>query len=155
MVYATVISSSSWLQHISLQTKNPFLWTFQLRLLSVMYEVVLDSKDLAMELFYSLQEGRQFSLSCPITSRIKSLRRSGGYQGILHRTQNWSGDFCAVCLTPQILKTNSDTCKEHTWFWLRTNSTTVEQYAIPENSLEFVSEWLNNRLSKLKLWQKT
>jgi parvulin-like peptidyl-prolyl isomerase len=54
----------------------------------VMYEVVLEDKDLAMELFYELQEGEiTFQQIARKYVRDLSLRRAGGYRGIVRRSE--------------------------------------------------------------------
>ncbi|MDZ8188397.1 MAG: peptidylprolyl isomerase [Nostoc sp. ChiSLP02] len=53
----------------------------------IMYEVVFDDLDLAMELFYAIQEDEiSFSEVAHQYIQDDELRRSGGYKGILNRT---------------------------------------------------------------------
>ncbi|MBD0386106.1 MAG: peptidylprolyl isomerase [Nostoc sp. C3-bin3] len=64
-----------------------FFYQHQLDYVSaVTYEVILEDRDLALELFYALQEG-EISFSEIARSYIQNpeLRRAGGYQGIRHR----------------------------------------------------------------------
>ena len=57
LVYATVISSKL-AQHLFADKVEPFFVEHQLDYAQVvMYEVVLDDEDLAIELFYAIQEG--------------------------------------------------------------------------------------------------
>jgi parvulin-like peptidyl-prolyl isomerase len=107
MVYATVISSKL-AQHLFADKVEPFFVEHQLDYAQVvMYEVVLDDEDLAMELFYALQEGE---ISFPEVAhqyiQDKSLRRSGGYRGTLRRTDLKPEISAAVfaATPPQILK---------------------------------------------------
>ena len=73
----------------------------------VMYEVVLDDEDLAIELFYSISEGES---SFPEVARQyiqdSELRRRGGYRGIVERKQMKPEISAAVFAAkpPQILK---------------------------------------------------
>src|SRR4028118_2278106 len=106
-VYATVVSSKL-AQHLFADKVEPFFVEHQLDYAQVvMYEVVLDDEDLAMELFYALQEGE---ISFPEVAhqyiQDKSLRRSGGYRGILHRTELKPEISAAVFAAtgPQILR---------------------------------------------------
>jgi parvulin-like peptidyl-prolyl isomerase len=54
----------------------------------VMYEVVLNDEDLAMELFYGIQEGEMsFSEVAHQYIQDTELRRKGGYRGIVRRKE--------------------------------------------------------------------
>ena len=74
---------------------------------AVMYEVILDDKDLAMELFYELQEGE---ISFPEVAHQyivdKELRRVGGYRGIVRRKELKAEISAAVFASkpPQVIK---------------------------------------------------
>ncbi|MEA5516745.1 peptidylprolyl isomerase, partial [Nodularia sp. UHCC 0506] len=74
---------------------------------AVIYEVILDDEDLAMELFYSLQAGE---MSFPEVAhqyiQDKELRRCGGYRGIVNRKQLKAEISAAVFAAkpPQVLK---------------------------------------------------
>ncbi|MFL9449553.1 peptidylprolyl isomerase [Tolypothrix bouteillei VB521301_2] len=87
LVYATVISSKL-AQHLFVEKVEPFFVEHQLNYAQViMYEVVLDDFDLAMELFYALAEGEMsFHEVAHQYIQDTELRRKGGYRGILHRT---------------------------------------------------------------------
>ena len=72
-----------------------------------MYEVVLDDKDFAMELFYGIQEGE---MSCYEVAhqyiQDTELRRKGGYRGIVRRKELKPEISAAVFVAtpPQVLK---------------------------------------------------
>ncbi len=74
---------------------------------AVTYEVILDDRDLALELFYALEEGE---ISFPEIARLyiqePELRRAYGYQGIRHRKDFRPEIAAAVFLAsaPEILK---------------------------------------------------
>lgn len=74
---------------------------------AVTYEVILDDRDLALELFYALEEGE---ISFPEIARLyiqePQLRRAYGYQGIRHRKDFRPEIAAAVFLAsaPEILK---------------------------------------------------
>jgi parvulin-like peptidyl-prolyl isomerase len=52
----------------------------------VMYEIVLEDEDLAMDLFYSIQEGElDFHAVAHQYIQNQDLRRAGGYRGLLRR----------------------------------------------------------------------
>ncbi|QIR41865.1 peptidylprolyl isomerase (plasmid) [Tolypothrix sp. PCC 7910] len=100
--------SSKLAQHLFGDKVEPFFVSHQLDYTQVlMYEVVLDDEDLAMELFYAIQEG---DMSFPEVAhryiQDKELRRSGGYRGKLRRTE-LKPEISAVIFAstpPQLLK---------------------------------------------------
>lgn len=107
LVEATVIYSKL-AQHLFADKIEPFFVEHQLNYASVvMYEVVLDDEDLAMELFYAISEGE---ISFPeVTHRYiqdTELRRRGGYLGKLGRLELKPEISAAVfaATAPQILK---------------------------------------------------
>ena len=74
---------------------------------AVIYEVVLDDEDLAMELFYALQEGEMsfFEIAQQYIQDTE-LRRRGGYRGTVWRKEMKAEISAAVfaAKAPQILK---------------------------------------------------
>lgn len=107
LVYATVISSKL-AKHLFADKVEPFFVDHYLDYaFVVMYEVVLDDEDLAMELFYALGEGEMnFHEVAHQYIQDTELRRRGGYRGILHRTDLKPEISAAVfaATPPQILK---------------------------------------------------
>ena len=107
LVYVNVISSKL-AQHLFAEKVEPFFVEHQLDYVQVvMYEVVLDDFDLAMELFYALAEGEMsFHEVAHQYIQDTELRRKGGYRGILHRTDIKPEISAAVfaATPPQILK---------------------------------------------------
>jgi parvulin-like peptidyl-prolyl isomerase len=102
------VLSSKLAQHLFADKVEPFFVEHQLDYAQVvMYEVVLDDEDLAMELFYAIAEGE---MSFPEVAhqyiQDTELRRSGGYRGILHRKDLKPEISAAVfaATPPQILK---------------------------------------------------
>jgi parvulin-like peptidyl-prolyl isomerase len=107
LVRATVVSSKL-AQHLFANKVEPFFIEHQLDYAQVvMYEVVLDDEDLALELFYALQEGE---ISFPEIAhqyiQDTELRRCGGYRGKLSRKDLKPEVSAAVfaATPPQILK---------------------------------------------------
>ena len=107
VIYNNVISGKL-AQHLFADKVEPFFVEHQLDYAGVvMYEVVLDDEDLAMELFYGIQEG-EMSFYDVAHQYIQDteLRRKGGYRGILRRKdlkpEISSAVFAAV--PPQVLK---------------------------------------------------
>ncbi|AVH63817.1 MULTISPECIES: peptidylprolyl isomerase [unclassified Nostoc] len=74
-------------QHLFTDKIEPYFFEHQLDYVGVvMYEVVLDDEDLAIELFYAIKEGEiSFYDVAHKYIQDKELRRKGGYQGIVYR----------------------------------------------------------------------
>lgn len=88
MVYTKVISGKLAL-HLFGDKIEPWFVEHQLDYAgAVIYEVVLDDEDLAMELFYALQEGEMsfFEIAQQYIQDTE-LRRRGGYRGIVRRKE--------------------------------------------------------------------
>jgi parvulin-like peptidyl-prolyl isomerase len=107
MIEATVLSTKL-AQQLFINQVEPFFVAHQLDYIRVvMYEIVLDDVDLAMELFYALQEGEvNFHAIAHQYIQDPELRRTGGYCGVLHRTDLKPEISAAVfaATPPQILK---------------------------------------------------
>ncbi|MFP4577453.1 MAG: peptidylprolyl isomerase, partial [Coleofasciculus sp.] len=86
LVYNNVISGKL-AHHLFADKVEPFFVEHQLDYAGVvMYEVVLDDEDLAMELFYAIQEGEMsFYEVAHQYIQDTELRRKGGYRGIVQR----------------------------------------------------------------------
>lgn len=107
LVYNNVISGKL-AQHLFADKVEPFFVEHQLDYAGVvMYEVVLDDEDLAMELFYAIQEG-EMSFHEVAYQYIEDteLRRKGGYRGIVRRKELKPEISAAVfaATSPQVLK---------------------------------------------------
>ena len=95
-------------QHLFADQVEPFFVEHQLDYAGVvMYEVVLDDQDLAMELFYAIQEGEiGFYETARQYIQDVELRRAGGYRGVISRRQLKPEISAAVFAAnpPKILK---------------------------------------------------
>ncbi|NEP91091.1 MAG: peptidylprolyl isomerase [Okeania sp. SIO2C2] len=81
------IASEKLVAHLFADKVEPYFYENQLNYAGlVMYEVVLDDQDLAMELFYAIQEGETsfYDVAHQYIEDIE-LRRQGGYRGVLSR----------------------------------------------------------------------
>ncbi len=107
LVYGNVISAKL-AQHLFEEKIEPFFVEHQLDYAQVvMYEVVLDDEDMAIELFYALKEDEiSFHETARQHIQDKELRRSCGYRGILYRKDLKPEISAAVFAAspPQILK---------------------------------------------------
>lgn len=107
LVYANALSKKL-AQHLFADKVEPWFYQHQLDYAGVaMYEVVLTNEDLAIELFYALQEG-EISFHEVARQYIQEpmLRRAGGYRGIVQRADMKPEISAAVFASkpPQILK---------------------------------------------------
>ncbi len=74
--------------HLFAEKVEPFFYAHQIDYsAAVTYEVILDDEDLALEIFYALQEG-EISFQEVARQYIENpeIRRTGGYQGIRKRS---------------------------------------------------------------------
>ena len=106
IVYNTVISRKL-AAHLFADKVEPYFFENQLDYASiVMYEVILDDEDLALELFYAIRED-EMSFYDVAHKYIQDteLRRKGGYQGIVRR-QDLTPEISAAVFAakPQLLK---------------------------------------------------
>ena len=107
IAYTNVLSAKL-AKHLLADKIEPFFVEHHLDYAGVvMYEVVLDDEDLAMELFYAIQEGEMcFPEVAHQYIQDTELRRSGGYRGIVRRKYLKPEISTAVFAAkpPQVLK---------------------------------------------------
>ena len=153
-VYINVLSGEL-AQHLFADKVEAFFVEHQLDYAGVvMYEVVLDDEDLAMELFYGIQEG-EMSFYDVAHQYIQDteLRRKGGYQGIVRRKELKPEISAAVFAAkpPQILKPIVTSSGVHLIL--------VEETIIPElnNKLRYqilsdlFAGWLKQQIEQFKV----
>ncbi|MBD2198644.1 MULTISPECIES: peptidylprolyl isomerase [Calothrix] len=107
IVYSSLISGKL-AAHLFSEQVEPYFFEHQLDYsAAVMYQVILDSEDLALELFYAIKED-EISFHDVAHKYIQDveLKRSGGYQGIVRRKDMKPEISAAVFAAnpPQILK---------------------------------------------------
>lgn len=107
LIYTNALSSKL-AQHLFANQVEPWFYQHQLDYANaVIYEVILTDEDLALELFYALQEGE---ISFPEVARQyiqePTLRRCWGYRGMVRRSELKPEISAAAfaCKPPQILK---------------------------------------------------
>ena len=107
LVYINLITNKL-IQHLFTDKVEAYFFEHQLNYAAaVIYEVVLDDQELAIELFYALNEGEtNFYEITHEYIEDKELRRSGGYRGIVNR-QDLKPEISAPVFAskpPQLLK---------------------------------------------------
>ncbi len=107
IAYISVISKKL-ISHLFADQVEPYFYENKLDYAGVvMYEVVLDDEDLAMELFHAIQaEEMSFYDVAHQYIEDQELRRQGGYQGVLYR-KDLKPDISAAVFAaqpPQIIK---------------------------------------------------
>lgn len=100
--------SGKLIKHLFADKVEPYFFENQLDYVGVvMYEVVLDDEDLALELFYAIKEGEMsfYDVSHKYIQDVE-LRRKGGYLGIVRR-QDLKPEISAAVFSakpPQVIK---------------------------------------------------
>jgi parvulin-like peptidyl-prolyl isomerase len=154
----TNLLSTKLANHLFADKVEPFFYAQQLDYIAaVTYEVILDDEDLALEIFYALQEG-EISFHEVARQYIQNpeLRRAGGYQGIRQR-KDFRPEIAAaifVAKPPQILKPIMRSKGVHIIM--------VEEIINPELNEqirvqilgELFSNWLQKEISQLQLSAK-
>lgn len=107
MIYLSVLSDKL-AHHLFANQVESYFLEHQLDYTGVvLYEVVLDDEDLAMELYYAIQEGEVsfYEVAHQYVKDIE-LRRKGGYKGIVYRKDLKPEVSAAVFAAnpPQVLK---------------------------------------------------
>lgn len=154
MVEVSVISSKL-AQHLFADKVEPFFVEHQLDYAQVvMYEVVLDDEDLAMELFYAISAGEiSFTEVTHRYTQDPDLHRRQGYLGQLSRTELKPEISAAVfaATPPQILKPIVTSSGAHLIL--------VEELIQPklDNVLwykilsDLFAEWLKEQIEQIKI----
>ncbi|MHC5729019.1 MAG: foldase protein PrsA, partial [Nostoc sp.] len=107
IAYISLISGKL-VKHLFADKVEPYFFENQLDYVGVvMYEVVLDDEDLALELFYAIKEGEMsfYDVAHKYIQDVE-LRRKGGYLGIVRR-KDLKPEISAAVFTakpPQVLK---------------------------------------------------
>jgi parvulin-like peptidyl-prolyl isomerase len=154
VIYNNVISGKL-AQHLFADKVEPFFVEHKLDYAGVvMYEVVLDDEDLAMELFYGIQEGEMsFYEVAHQYIQDTELRRKGGYQGIVRRKELKPEISAAVFATkpPQILKPIVTSKGIHLVLIEEIVQQQLDDKLRSKIILDLLSTWLKQQVDQLKL----
>lgn len=120
----------------------------------VMYEIVLDDEDLALELFYSIQEG-EMSFYDVAHKYIQDteLRRKGGYLGIMRR-QNLKPEISATVFAvtpPQVLKPIVTSKGLHLIFVEEIIQPQLDKKLRQQIITDLFDEWIKQQIEPVKL----
>lgn len=154
LVYFNVIYSKL-AEHLFADKVEPFFIEHQLEYaLAVIYEVSLDDEDLAMKLFYALQEGEiTFHEVAHQYIEDKELRRTGGYRGMLSRTTlkpEISGAVFAAT-PPQILKPIVTSKGVHLIFVEELIQPQLDETLRSQILSDLFSEWLKRQFEQFEV----
>ncbi len=120
----------------------------------VMYEVVLDDEDLAMELFYAIQEGEtSFYDVAHQYIEDKELRRQGGYRGVLSRKDLKPEISAAVFATQplQMIKPIMTSKGVHLIFVEEIIPAELDHKLRLQISSELFNEWLDKQIESVEV----
>ena len=154
LVDATVVSSKL-AQHLFADKVEHFFVQHQLNYARVvMYELVLDDEDLAMELFYALQEG-EINFHAVAHQYIQDIeqRRSGGYLGTLSRMELKPEISAAVfaATPPQILKPIVTSSGVHLILVEELIQPQLDNMLYNKILSDFFSEWLKRQIEEFEV----
>jgi parvulin-like peptidyl-prolyl isomerase len=153
-VYATVVSSKL-AQHLFADKVEPFFVEHQLDYaFVVMYEVVLDDQDLAMELFYAIAKGEtSFPSVAHQYIQDTELRRTGGYRGTLSRKALKPEISAAVfaATPPQILKPIATSSGVHLIWVEELIQPQLDELIRYKILSDLFSEWLKGQIEQFEI----
>jgi parvulin-like peptidyl-prolyl isomerase len=117
----------------------------------ILYEVVLQDADLAIELFYAIQEQETtFADVARLYIREEELRRRGGYRGVLKRT-DLKPELSAIVFAasaPQLLKPIPIGKNIHLVFVEEVIRPQLDEALRSQILTELFSQWLKQQLSQ-------
>lgn len=154
LVEATVLSSKL-AQHVFADKVEPLFVEHQLDYTQViMYEVVLEDEDLAMELFYAIGEGEiNFHEAAYQHIQDAELRRIGGYRGKLCRNQLQPEISAAIfaATPPQIIKPILTSSGVHLILVEEIIQPRLDNILRQKIISELFSEWLKQQIEKVEV----
>ena len=149
------VMSGKLMQHLFADKVEPYFYANQLNYASaVIYEIVLDDPDLAMELFYSIQEKEVtfYEVARQYITDVE-LQRKGGYLGKVTR-QDLRPEVSAAVFAarpPQLLKPVMTAKGVHLIFVEEIIKPELEAMLRLEILSEFLDEWLTLRQGELTI----
>lgn len=143
--------------HLFADKVEPYFFEHHLDYFGVaMYEVVLDNEDLAIELFYAIQED-EISFSDVAHKYIQDteLRRKGGYRGIVRRKDLKPEVSTAVFAvkSPQLLKPILTSRGVHLIFVEELIQPKLNEKLRTNILSDLFSEWLKQKIEQIEIIQ--
>ncbi|NEO35943.1 MAG: peptidylprolyl isomerase [Moorea sp. SIOASIH] len=154
LIYTNTIADKV-AQHLFKDQVESFFYEHQLDYAGVvMYEVVLEDEDLGWELFYAFKEGEiSFHEIARQYIQDVSLRRSGGYRGILQRQQLKPEIAAAVFAAspPQILQPIVTSSGVHLILVEEIIQPQLDEQLRSEILSDLFSDWLKEQLEQIEI----
>jgi parvulin-like peptidyl-prolyl isomerase len=121
---------------------------------AVTYEVVFEDRDLALELFYALEEGE---VNFPEIARLyipePELRRAYGYQGLRYR-KDFRPEIAAAVFAaapPEVLKPITTTKGVHLIWVEEVIQPQLDEQLVKKIIAESFSDWLKQQINAMKI----
>ncbi|MDJ0658011.1 MAG: peptidylprolyl isomerase [Crocosphaera sp.] len=153
MLYFSIISGKL-ANHLFADKIEPYFYQNQLNYAEVvMYEVILDDEDLAMELYYAIDEDEMsFWEVAHQYIQDKELRRKGGYLGSVKRQELKPEISAAVFATnpPQLLKPVITSQGVHLIFVEEIIEPKLDGKKRYQILADLFSEWLKGKLQEIQ-----
>ena len=155
MVYMNLIIDKLFRHFSFLDKAEPYFFENQLDYAGViMYEIVLDDEDLALELFYAIR-GNEMSFYDVAHQYIQDteLRRKGGYRGIVYR-QDLQPEISAVVFAakpPQVIKPVITSRGIHLILVEEIIRPVLDENLRHQIASELFDEWLKKQVSNFEI----
>jgi parvulin-like peptidyl-prolyl isomerase len=154
IVYSTVISGKL-AAHLFANKVEPYFFENQLDYAAVvMYEVVLDDEDLAIELFYAIKEGEMsFYDVAHRYIQDMELRRKGGYREIVRRKDIKPEISAAVFAAkpPQLLKPIVTSSGVHLILVEEIVQPQLDNVLRHKIGLDLFQQWLKQQITQVEI----
>ncbi|MEJ1937163.1 peptidylprolyl isomerase, partial [Nostoc sp. NIES-2111] len=142
-------------EHLFTDKVEPFFYARKIDYTgAVTYEVILDDEDLALELFYALQEGEiSFQEIARQYVQNPEIRRAGGYQGIRYR-KDFRPEIAAAVFAaspPQLLKPIITPQGVHLINVEEIIAPALDEQRRIQIIKDFFSDWLEQQMSELEI----
>lgn len=150
--------SGKLVKHLFADKVEPYFFENQLDYLGVvMYEVVLDDEDLALELFYAIKEGEMsfYDVAHKYIQDVE-LRRKGGYLGIVRRKDLKPEISAAVFAAnpPQVIKPTITSKGVHLIFVEEIIKPQLDKKLNNQIIVDLFNEWIKQQIEPVELVKK-
>ncbi len=154
IVYFSLISGKL-SKHLFAEGVEPYFYERQLDYAgAVIYEMILDDEDEAIELFYEIQEGEiSFFEAAQQCIQDTELRRKGGYRGKVKRSEMKPEVSAAVfaAAPPQLLKPIVTADGISLVFVEEINKPELDQKLRQKITLDLYSDWLKQQMEQVQV----